>query len=86
MSWLGILLGSNVVSNVAAAVGVPSGAVAAAKDIPNAVNSGIGVPFNPKADAEERAGLGGGMKMQRVTAAGAAKAKANAAIARQFGM
>jgi hypothetical protein len=43
------------------------------------------VPFNPKAGAEEKAG-GGGMKMQRVTAAGAAKAKANAAIARQFGM
>jgi hypothetical protein len=79
------LFGSNVVSQVAAAIGVPSRTVAAAKDIPNAVNSGIGVPFNPKADAEERAG-GGGMKMQRVTAAGAAKAKPNDAIARQFGM
>ena len=83
MSWMASLFGSNVVSQVAAAIGVPSRTVAAAKDIPNPVNSGIGVPFNAKADAEERAG---GMKMQRVTAAGAAKAKPNDAIARQFGM
>jgi len=85
MSWIGILLGSNVATHVAAAVGVPSREVAAAKGVPNALNSGIGVPFNPKADAEEKAGAGG-MKMERVTAVGAAKAKPNAAIARQFGM
>ena len=78
------LFGSNALSQVAAAVGVPSRSIgAAAKGVPNAVNSGVGVPFNPKAEAEERAG---GMKMQRVTAAGAAKAKPNDAIARQFGM
>ena len=85
MSWLANLIGSNIATHVAAAVGVPSAAVAAAKGIPNAVNSGIGVPFNPKADAEEKA-RAGGMKMERVTAVGAAKAKPNAAIARQFGM
>lgn len=79
------LFGSNVVSQVAAAVGIPSSARGGAKDIPNAVNSGIGVPFNAKAAAEERVG-GNDMKMQRVTAAGAAKAKPNDAIARQFGM
>ena len=79
------LFGSNVVSQVAAAVGVPPRVIAAAKGVPNAVNSGVGVPFTPKADAEERAG-GGGMRMERVTAAGATKAKPNDAIARQFGM
>jgi hypothetical protein len=85
MSWLGYI-GSNLASHVAAAVGVPSRARGgAAKDIPNAVNSGIGVPFDAKADAEERA-RGNDMKMQRVTAAGATKAKPNDAIARQFGM
>jgi hypothetical protein len=48
------------------------------------LNSGIGVPIAPKGDGEEK--QQGGMKMGRIVAAGAAKPKANAAIARQFGM
>ena len=80
MSWLGNMFGSNAVSNVAAA----AAAVGGAKGVPNMVNSGIGVPIVPKGEGEEK--QQGGMKMGRIVAAGAAKPKANAAIARQFGM
>ena len=79
MSWLGNMFGSNAVSNVAAAA-----VVGGAKGVPNMVNSGIGVPIVPKGEGEEK--QQGGMKMGRIVAAGAAKPKANAAIARQFGM
>jgi hypothetical protein len=48
------------------------------------LNSGIGVPYAPKAEGEDKPH--GGMKMGRIIAAGAAKPKGNDAIARQFGM
>ena len=84
MSWLGYVLGSNAVSSVAAAVGVPNVAAGAEKGVPNMLNSGIGVPYAPKAEGEDKPR--GGMKMGRIIAAGAAKPKGNDNIARQFGM
>lgn len=75
------MFGSNALSNAAAAARAATGA---AKGVPNMVNSGIGVPIAPKGDGEEK--QQGGMKMGRIVAAGAAKPKGDAAIARQFGM
>jgi len=87
MSWLANLLGSNDITGAIRGVGrlAAGAAVGGMKDTPNLVNSGIGVPIRQKPE-EERAEIGGGMKLQKIAAVGAAKAKPNDAIARQFGM
>jgi len=80
MSWLGAILGSNVLTAAAARIGIPG--IGGAKGEPNLVNSGIGVPYPKKEGQEEK----NGMRMQRIAAAGAAKPKPNDAIAKQFGI